>query len=66
MNFSFIDQLELLTSSETEEEKKQAEYYILESHCCLRGWRGIELPTDSRSLFIGRFLVNWINQHPQG
>ena len=43
MNFSFIDQLELLTSSETEEEKKQAEYYILESHCCLRGWRGIEL-----------------------
>ncbi len=43
MNMNFLAQLELLSAAETPEEKQKAEYYILEPHCYLRGWKGIEL-----------------------
>lgn len=51
MNFDFLKQLELFSSAETEEEKKNAEYYILEPHCALRGWKGIDLAVFN--FFVG-------------
>lgn len=37
----FVKQLELLTASETEEERKQAEFYILKPNFFLRAWQDI-------------------------
>lgn len=39
----FVEQLTFLSSVESEEEKRNGEYYILKSNYCLRGWRGIDV-----------------------
>ena len=37
----FVKQLELLTASETDEERKNAEFYILKPNFFLRAWQDI-------------------------
>lgn len=44
----FVEQLTFLSSVETEEEKRNGEYYILKSNYCLRGWRGIDISLLNR------------------
>ena len=39
----FVEQLSLLSAAETAEEKANAEYFILQPHCYLRGWQGIDV-----------------------
>ncbi len=37
----FVKQLEVLTQAQTPEERANAEFYILEPFCVLRGWSGV-------------------------
>ncbi len=39
----FVEQLTLFSAVESEAEKKNAEYFILQPHCYLRGWQGIHV-----------------------